>query len=97
VTDEDASRIRKGTTVEGVRYGASQVEFISDDHTGCRVTLTEGKNREIRRIFASMEYEVVSLHRVAIGGLTLGELASGSVRRLSEEEVGRVMKTNSGF
>jgi 23S rRNA pseudouridine2605 synthase len=92
VTEDDAARIRKGMTIDGVRYGTVRVEPLSDDHTRCRVTLTEGKNREIRRIFASMAYEVLSLHRVEIGGLGLGELEEGGVRRLTEEEVGRILK-----
>jgi 23S rRNA pseudouridine2605 synthase len=91
VTDEDAVRIRKGVTVDGVRYGTVQVEFTNDDRTGCRVTLTEGKNREIRRIFASMGREVVALHRVAVGALDLGDLEAGEVRRLTVDEAGAAL------
>jgi 23S rRNA pseudouridine2605 synthase len=84
---QDVERIEQGVTVDGIRYGAARVEFPSDDRSRCRVTITEGKNREIRRIFASMGYDVLSLHRVAIGGLGIGDVREGEVRRIPEKEI----------
>ena len=45
---------------------------------GYQVTMQEGRNRQIRRTFAALGYEVTSLHRTQFGPLALGELASGS-------------------
>jgi len=50
------------------------------------MVLDEGKNRQIRRMFAALQIEVLQLVRVAIGPLQLGELAKGAVRQLSESE-----------
>jgi 23S rRNA pseudouridine2605 synthase len=51
------------------------------------VTLREGQNREIRRLFARVGAKVRSLERVAIGSLRLGRLPRGSFRALSNEEI----------
>jgi 23S rRNA pseudouridine2605 synthase len=49
--------------------------------------LTEGRNREIRRILARVGHKVLQLRRVAIGPLRLGNLAVGEARRLTGAEV----------
>ena len=69
------------------------VKRVSLLRTGSRssawveITLDEGKNRHIRRLFAALGVEVLRLVRVAIGPLTLGTLAKGEWRRLTEDEV----------
>ncbi len=51
-----------------------------------RVTLTEGKYHQVRRMFAAVGHHVVQLERVAVGALSLGELPSGSWRVLTAPE-----------
>ena len=51
------------------------------------VVLDEGRNRHIRRLLAALGFDVLRLIRVAIGPLSLGELAKGQWRRLDESEV----------
>ncbi len=55
--------------------------------TELEVTLREGKNREIRRIFARLGHKVQSLRRIAVGPLRLGETPPGAYRVLTREEV----------
>lgn len=55
-----------------------------------RVTLWEGRYHQLRRMFAALGNHVESLHRAAIGGLTLGDLPSGQWRPLGPEEVALV-------
>jgi 23S rRNA pseudouridine2605 synthase len=55
-------------------------------NTWLAITLDEGKNRHIRRMLEQLEVEVLRLVRVAIGPLTLGNLAKGASRRLTAEE-----------
>lgn len=59
------------------------------------VVLTEGKNREIRNLFAAMGYEVKKLTRVRIGKVQLGELAPGKYRKLTKAEVNSLIE-NAG-
>ena len=51
------------------------------------VELTEGKNRELRRLFKALGHEVTHLKRVAFGPLQLGVLQPGQFRRLTREEI----------
>jgi 23S rRNA pseudouridine2605 synthase len=55
--------------------------------TWLEVTLTEGKNREIRRMCARLGYKVEALVRIRIGPIALGALKPGEVRRLTAQEV----------
>lgn len=80
--------------VKGVRTKTGEVLRVKSvrrlrsggKNTWIEVTLDEGKNRQIRRIFEALGIEVLSLVRVAIGNIVLGELAKGKVRRLAPEE-----------
>lgn len=54
-----------------------QLEKIDDDPTSWRITMHEGRNRQIRRTFSALGYTVVTLHRNQFGPYSLGELPSG--------------------
>ncbi len=64
---------------------ASNISVIS-------LVMTEGKKREIRRMFARLGYSVISLRRVRIGNIILGELKTGEYRCLSTEEISFFLK-----
>ena len=85
--EADAGILRKGMTAAGVRYRAVEAERMGERPREIRLTLTEGKNRQIRKMLAALGYEVQTLHRTSIGPLTLGILPPGSSRRLTPEEV----------
>lgn len=53
----------------------------------CTVTIVEGRNRQIRRMFEKFAYRVRALHRVSIGSLQMGDLGMGKTRYLTIEEV----------
>jgi len=58
-------------------------------HT-CRLTITEGRYHQVRRMFAAVGNHVTALHRSRIGALDLGDLPEGDWRMLMAEEVGLV-------
>lgn len=63
--------------------GNSQLQLerlIDDDDTKWRVTMREGRNRQIRRTFESLNYYVAGLHRTNFGEYQLGELAPGQTK-----------------
>jgi 23S rRNA pseudouridine2605 synthase len=85
VTPENAARLTEG--LEGMRADAVTVRKASGRETHLTVQLREGKNREVRRLFKAIGHEVTRLKRVRLGGLELGELAPGTWRELSREEI----------
>jgi 23S rRNA pseudouridine2605 synthase len=89
LTDTAAQHLEEGLDDAGERLAARAVTVRkrSGRETHLVVTLTEGKNREIRRLLAAVGHEVTRLKRVAFGGLELGDLAVGKWREVSEEEL----------
>ena len=59
----------------------------SSEETVCKITIIEGKNRQIRRMFDAIEHQVITLKRISIGVLSLGDLKEGMVRQLQDEEI----------
>lgn len=58
------------------------LERLNDERTKFRVIMHEGRNRQIRRTFATLGYQVVSLHRISFGPYQLGDLPSGEYKRV---------------
>ena len=69
---------------------------ITDART-VRLTLTEGRYHQVRRMFAAVGNHVVALHRSAIGSLTLDDLAPGTWRVLNEDERARLIPPRAGM
>ena len=72
---------------------------IIDDRrniTDFSITLHEGKNRQIRRMFAHFELPVQKLHRYAIGPIKIDSLNHGEYRSLSPKEVTLLLNTAKG-
>ena len=89
IVESDLAIIRKGAVVDGEKFGRAKVKVtgVENGLTRLEVTIFEGKNREIRRMFAAVEKNVVFLKRVAIGELKLGGLSRGTYRFLTETEI----------
>ena len=64
------------------------IRKASNRETHLLVTLTEGKNREIRKMFESIDRDVTRLHRIAFGQFGLGELQPGQWRELDAPRAG---------
>ncbi len=89
VTDEKMGAIRSGVHDDGDFLKPTRVSLqkASGRESHLEVELMEGKNREIRRIFASIGNEVTRLKRIAFGPIALGELPIGAHRVLSKAEI----------
>lgn len=81
---------RKGVLLDGrmtLPAKVDRVRSLERDRTELLVTLTEGRNRQIRRIADQLGYPVTALHRTKIGSLSLGALPMGRYRLLTGEEI----------
>lgn len=80
---------RKGIMLGDRRTLPAQitVKKVNPDKTCVDIMLTEGRNRQIRRVADQLGYPVISLHRLAIGNLKLGNLQRGQARPLTETEL----------
>jgi 23S rRNA pseudouridine2605 synthase len=89
VTDGVVAQFVAGISVGRERLVASEVSIRkrSGRESHLRITLREGKNREIRRMLDAVDHPVTALRRVQFGGLELGTLAPGKWRRVSPEEL----------
>jgi 23S rRNA pseudouridine2605 synthase len=89
VTGEVAALMMKGVMAGRERLIATNVivRKRSKRESHLTVTLTEGKNREIRRMLDAVDHPVTALRRVQFGGLELGTLAPGHWRRVTAQEL----------
>ena len=87
--DDVLEALVDGIVEDGERLQARSVALLrSGDRTAwLEFVLDEGRNRQIRRLLAAFDFEVLRLVRVAIGALELGDLAKGAWRPLTPEEV----------
>jgi 23S rRNA pseudouridine2605 synthase len=96
IPDAQALRaLREGLVLgDGTRTRPALVRVVGASRGGdswIEIVLTEGKNRQVRRMCAAVGHEVLDLVRVRIGGLALGDLPVGQWRRLSPVEVARLL------
>jgi len=84
VSEGDRQKLIQGIEDLGQQLQASDAVLckVSGKETLVKVTLTEGKNREIRRLFAAISHEVLSLKRISFGQWELGSLELGKWKEL---------------
>ncbi|MEW6303305.1 MAG: pseudouridine synthase [Verrucomicrobiota bacterium] len=89
VTPEMARSLTKGVFDHGevLRAAAAKILEANNTHSLVELELTEGKNREVRRLFEAQGLVVSRLKRTQIGPIKLGELPSGKWRTLTEREI----------
>lgn len=93
----DPAKLKKltdGVSIIGGKVAAKSAEKVrygkSDKYEWIKITITEGKNRQIRRMFEKIGYDVMKLKRISIGELKLGSLEKGEYRQLTREEACKV-------
>ena len=84
----ELKRLRNGVEYNGVKYAPAVVTVIGteNDETKLEITVTEGKNHEIKNMIESLGRRVMLLKRIAIGNLRLGGLSRGEWRFLNSRE-----------
>ena len=80
-------------TVRKYKTRPAEVRIISEkgDESLVEISISEGKNRQVRRMFEAAGHKVISLERIAIGDIKLGRTKPGTYRRLTDAELKGLM------
>lgn len=89
IQENDLAKLRKGVEIDGVLTRRSKIKLkeFKDDISSYEMTIYEGRNRQIHKMFESVNKEVIFLKRISIGDLRLGGLGRGKYRYLNDFEV----------
>ncbi len=90
MTIHGMNMLRSGIYIEeGFKTSPAEAEILDafDGHTTVKITIHEGKNRQVRRMFEALGCTVVGLKRIKIGTVELGNLPLGRWRHLTSHEV----------
>ena len=89
ITDNDIKKFEIGIDIDGYVTAPAEVKIISNDKaiSTIEIGIHEGKNRQIRKMCATINHEVLSLKRISIGELKLGYLKRGEYRDLNKDEI----------
>lgn len=87
-TEEKIALLKDGVEIEDYTAVADQIE-ITEDKT-VRITISQGKNRQVRKMFEKIGYKVVKLKRISIGELELVGLPRGKWRYLKKNELEKI-------
>lgn len=87
----DLKRFTDGLEIDGVKTAPAKIKIVKEweeaGHTSLKITIHEGRNRQVRKMLDIIGMKVVTLKRVATGRLFLGDLPKGKYRFLTREEV----------
>jgi len=89
LSEARCSKLRNGVDIGGFVTSKAKVEIVkaSKRSTVVDITIHEGKNRQVRKMFAAVGNKVQELQRIAIGDIHLGRLKEGTYRKLTREEI----------
>jgi 23S rRNA pseudouridine2605 synthase len=89
IDDETIEKLQKGMYIDNYRTRPCKISYVKDDgrKSVLRVSILEGRNRQIRKMFEKFDFRVVSLRRISVGEISLGELEPGQWRYLRDDEV----------
>ena len=96
ITEEEVATLRKGVVIDGIKTSRAKVTLlrynVNKNISFLTVTIHEGRNRQVRKMFETLNYEVTRLNRIKEGPLTLGTLQPGQYRKLKPVEVKSLKK-----
>jgi 23S rRNA pseudouridine2605 synthase len=95
VTQNQLEALAEGITIDGVHYGSINANLERRTGRNCwiEMSLTEGKNREVRRVLAHLGLQVSRLIRTAYGPFTAAGLEPGAIDEIDADELADFRKT----
>ncbi len=97
-TREEVRKLSQGVYLEDGLTAPSRITFLkeTDQNSWLEMTLHEGRNRQVKRMWEKMGYSVLKLTRTRLGGLSLGKLKPGEYRPLRPAEVEKLKRMTEG-
>jgi 23S rRNA pseudouridine2605 synthase len=88
-TKDELALFSQGVMIDGHKTSHSEIKIVKAAESRClvHIVLSEGRNRQIRKMCDAIGHPVVSLKRIAVGPVKLGELKRGQWRYLTDEEI----------
>ncbi len=96
-SDKALNHIEKGVNLEDGPTAPCKIERLNASGSLLQITIHEGRNRQIRRLFEYIGHSVCDLQRVKIGPLTLGNLQKGKWRFLTPNEVDKLSNISLNY
>lgn len=93
-TKEKMQKFEKGLIIEGYKTAPASIKIIKKDEktSTLEIIISEGKNRQVRKMCSAIGHNVISLERIAIENLKLGNLKLGEYRKLTNKEINYLKK-----
>lgn len=90
INDKQAAQLAEGVVIDGVRTAPAQINVLTKEpgRVVVQIVITEGRNRQIRKMCEAVGLEVARLKRESIGPVRLGMLPVGKWRELTDAEMG---------
>ena len=95
VSDEPMIRLSEGVKIDGRMTNPAEVKIVTEEQgrTVMLITITEGRNRQVRKMCEAVNLSVARLKRISVGPIKLGMLKPGAWRELSKDEVDMLLET----
>lgn len=90
ITEEKIENLRNGVDIGGYITKPAQVRIISKDKNEIEIKISEGKNRQVRKMCEAVGLKVINLKRTSVGKLNLGNLKIGEYRYLNKNEIDKI-------
>jgi 23S rRNA pseudouridine2605 synthase len=92
LSEDEKNKLEKGMLLEdGMTYPAV-VKESRDPAFTYSITIHEGRHRQVKRMFLGVGHEVKALKRIRIGRLELGNMEEGQIKKLSQAEIGKLLR-----
>lgn len=94
-SSEQLQKLKRGVSIVGGKVKAIHAEKLHQlktDKAWVQIVITEGKNRQVRKMFEKIGFDVLKLQRTAIGRLKLGKLPRGHYKELSEFQIKQIFQ-----
>ena len=89
ISNEEIEHLKSGVVIDGYKLHKCKIDVIekSKSHTKMQMVIFEGRNREIRKMFETINKKVVFLKRIKIADLKMAGLSRGQYRKLTKDEI----------